>query len=174
MDGLNFEERALAWASSWDPSFAGIAIVNKDFTFRSVNPQFCDILGVSPAELIGTRFEDITPIEIRKLDVKNANLVMQGKINSYLLPKCYEFENGKRVNVILLVTGVYSTLGEFLFFVSRIMMDAEKDLPDSMFVTQNQEPKSVLDFIKCYAPIFAAVGTGLGALILYVIEHIKK
>lgn len=174
MDGLNFEERALAWASSWDPSFAGIAIINRDFTFRSVNPQFCDILGVSPAELIGTKFEDITPIEIRKLDVKNANLVIQGKINSYLLPKCYEFENGKKVNVILLVTGAYSISGEFQFFVSRIMIDAEKHHKDSKFVIQNREHKNVLDFIKSYATIFAAIGTGIGTLLLYIVENIKK
>ena len=61
MDGLTDEERVLAWGASWDPSFDGVAIVDKDFTFRSVNPQFCQIVGVSPAELIGKRFQDITP-----------------------------------------------------------------------------------------------------------------
>lgn len=127
MDGLTQDERALAWAASWHPSFAGIAIVNPDFSFRAVNPQFCEILGVSPGELIGSKFTDITPQPIRALDIKNAELVKGKIITSYLLPKVYEFQNGKKVNVVLLVSGVYQE-NSLLFYVSRILkteMDSE-------------------------------------------------
>lgn len=127
-DGLTQEERALAWAASWHPSFSGTAVVNKDFTFRSVNPQFCKIVGVTPAELLGKNFQDITPPDIRELDISNAQLVMEGRTSSYLLPKSYEFASGKRVNVLLLVRGVFSIEGEFLFFVSSAMLDEEKSI----------------------------------------------
>jgi PAS domain S-box-containing protein len=121
VDGLKTEEQALAWAATWHPSFHGTAIVDKDFQFVSVNPQFCQIVGVTPAELIGKKFTDVTPVAIRELDAKNAELVMQGKITSYLLPKRYEFQSGVKVEIILLVVGVYATDGTFKFFVSRIM-----------------------------------------------------
>lgn len=124
MDRLTNEERALAWKSNWHPSFAGIAIVNRDFTFRSVNPQFCKLLGVTPADLIGERFQDITPPGLKQLDERNAKMVVDGLIDFYLLPKKYEFHNGKEVDVILLVTRApLSHEGDFQFFVSRIMLD---------------------------------------------------
>jgi PAS domain S-box-containing protein len=171
MDGLSQEERALAWAASWDPSFAGVAIVDGDFSFRSVNPQFCDIVGVSPGELIGMKFQDITPQPIKNIDMKNARLVQEGKIDSYLLPKSYEFENGRKVKVVLLVKGVYSDMGEFQFFVSRIMLDGL--IPDTVSSTPHQKPTAILDFIKSYASIFVAIGTVIGATIWTIIKYLS-
>lgn len=121
MDGLKTEEQALAWAATWHPSFHGTAIVNKSFEFIAVNPQFCKIVGVTPAELIGKKFTDITPLSVRELDARNAQLVIEGKITSYLLPKSYEFLSGVKADIVLLVVGVYATDGKFKFFVSRIM-----------------------------------------------------
>lgn len=122
MDGLNDDERVLAWIASWNPSFEGKAIVNPDFSFRSANRQFCKILGVTQAELIDQKFTDLTPEPLKTLDKKNAQLVMKGVQESYLLPKTYEFPSGRRVDVTLLVNGVYHTeTGKFLFFVSTIM-----------------------------------------------------
>lgn len=122
MDRLNNDERILAWLASWSPSFDGKAIVNADFSFRSVNHQFCKILGVTPAELVNQKWTDMTPEPIRTLDQRNAELVKRNIIQSYLLPKTYEFPSGKRVDVTLLVNGVYHLeTKEFLFFVSTIM-----------------------------------------------------
>ncbi len=122
MDGLTDDERILAWIASWTPSFDGKAIVNPDFTFRSVNAQFCKILKVTPAELINKKFTDITPPPLRSLDQRNAELVKKNVIQSYLLPKTYEFQDGRKVDVTLLVNGVYDQeTKEFLFFVSTIM-----------------------------------------------------
>jgi PAS domain S-box-containing protein len=126
-DGLTNEERAFAWLASWHPSFSGTAIVNPNFTFRAVNYQFCKILGVTPAELIDHKFTDLTPEPIKSLDLQNANLVKQKKITSYLMDKVYQFPDGKRVEVTLLVKGVYHPkTHQFLFFVSSIM---GKDMP---------------------------------------------
>lgn len=165
MDGLTIEEKALAWEASWHPSFAGIAIVDKNFRFRSVNPQFCEILGVSPAELIGQDFQDITPPPVKQLDANNARLVIRKVITSYLLPKTYDFGNGKIIKVMLLVKGVYSKEGNFLFFVSRIMLDGS----EKSFI-QDQKPIGLLDFLSKHGKIFAAIGTGLAAMIIALIN----
>lgn len=143
MDGLKANERAAAWLASWHPSFVGKAIVNPDFTFRAVNPQFCEILGVTPADLLETRFTDITPPDVREIDAKNAMLVKEGKIRSYLLEKAYEFPHRKPVQVTLLVSGVFSPSGEFLFFVSSIM---KKEQPITS-APLCQQPTGLLEWV---------------------------
>jgi len=125
MDGLDSKQRALAWLATWNPSFTGKAILNKDFTFRSVNEQFCEILGVTPAELLDKKFTDITPEPDKTLDKQNAKLVIDGKSQGYLLKKIYELSDGRRVPVLLLVAGVRKDNGDFDFFVSRIIQDIE-------------------------------------------------
>lgn len=136
MDNLHETERALAWAAAWHPSFEGIAIVNPDFTFKSVNPQFCEILGVTPGELLNKSFADLTPPPVKELDILNAQLVMKRVIPSYLLHKSYEFNNGRRVNVILLVVGVFDAQQNFLFFVSRILKNQQEGKLSSMPFSQ--------------------------------------
>lgn len=162
-DGLTDEERKLAWLASWNPSFAGKAIVNPDFTFRSVNRQFCEIVGVTPAEIINSKFTDLTPEPVKTLDVKNAKLVKEGKIESYILPKVYEFASGKRVDVILLVKGVYHPkTSEFLFYVSSIMANDKKLNAQSL----SRQPIGLLDWIdkkKAGWGILTLIGASLAA-----------
>lgn len=172
MDGLSDEERALAWKSAWHPSFDGVAIVNKDFTFRSANPQFCKLLGVTPADLIGQRFQDITPPDIRELDEKNAKLVIQGSIPFYVLPKRYEFASGTKVEVILMVTRVPSPFeGEFQFFVSRIMLDEDGELLTALTEENSNSEQyyqksigSVVQFMMKYGKWLAAIGTVIASI----------
>lgn len=173
MDGLEHDERALAWAASWDPSFAGIAIVNKDFTFCAVNPQFCEILGVTPADLVGRRFQDVTPQKTRELDEKNATLVMRGVINSYILQKAYEIAGVKTVEVMLLVSGVYNQNGEFLFFVSRIMQTPSLETSSVSSISPKQteyfwtavSSKITWNGIKLTALAAAAIGAFIKGLL---------
>lgn len=170
MDGLSNEERAYAWLASWNPSFAGKAIVNPDFTFRAVNQQFCKIVGVTPAELVGNKFTDLTPEPVRSVDRNNALLVKKGVIQSYLLPKTYEFLNGHRVNVTLLVNGVYHPdTKDFMFFVSTILERVE--IKSS--VAPSRMPTGLLDLIdakKLWWTAAAAIGTGIA----YALERILR
>lgn len=161
-DGLNNQERALAWLAAWNPSFAGVAIVNPDFSFRSANQQFCDILGVTPAELINNKFSDITPEPIRSLDVKNANLIKERVIESYVLPKTYEFPTGRKVEAVLLVKGVYHPkTSKFLFFVSRIM-EKDKHLTAESI---SHQPTGLLEWMeKNKGPITVIAGGMTGFL----------
>lgn len=170
MDGLTNEERAYAWLANWNPSFAGKAIVNPDFTFRAVNQQFCKIVGVSPAELVGNKFTDLTPEPIRSVDVKNALLIKKGVIQSYLLPKSYEFYNGHKVDVTLLVNGVYHPeTKDFMFFVSTIL---ERQTMKSS-VAQSQMPTGLLDWVG-KDKFWWTMITALAAIGAIVIEKVLK
>lgn len=194
MDGLTNEERALAWTSCWQPSFDGWAIINKDFTYRAVNPQFCEILGVTPAQLVGQRFQDITPPGIRKLDEANAQLVMNGVMDFYILPKVYDFGDGHTRNVIMLMTRVpKSADGSFRFFVSRIMLDVAEPMasevkrdfmelpsiipPPPPPLPPDPEPPGILDFLKENAVTIVtwclAIGGTIAGIFKYLMESGK-
>lgn len=174
MDRLTDEERVLAWKASWHPSFAGIAIVNEDFTFHSVNPQFCKLLEVSPAELIGQRFQDITPVGIKELDEKNAKLLMDGLIDFYLLPKKYQFSDGRIREVVLLVTRApQADEGDFQFFVSRILLDEQGELvkihsKSSSHTLSQKSISSAADFVMKYGKLLIAIGTMIGAAVITI------
>ena len=164
MDGLDDDERILAWLASWAPSFTGKAIVNEDFTFRSANQQFCDILGVTHAEIIGKSVIDLTPEPVKSLDRKNAELVKKKVIQSYLLPKVYEFPDGKRVSVTLLMSGVYhKKTGQFMFFVSSIM---------ERVTTNTLDVRSLKQGDILVKKTFWTIGTSIGLGIIYVIQKV--
>jgi len=177
MDRLTDEERIEAWKSTWTPSFDGIAIVNKDFTFRSVNPQFCKLLGVTPADLIGKRFQDVTPQKLRKLDEENSKLVIDGFIDFYLLPKSYEFIDKKKVNVILLVSRVPKAEdGDFQFFLSRIMLDEKGKLQKIQESELRQSYPRLIDgvaqFIQEHHKWLIAIGTIMGSALIALFNKV--
>lgn len=150
-----------------------MAIVNEDFTFRSVNPQFCKLLDVTPAELIGKRFQDITHPSIRAKDEENAKMLIAGMIDFYVLPKTYLFSDGREKKVVLLVTRApAANQMVFQFFVSRIMLDENLALPmvpknksDSAPYFHEQIQK-VVDFSIKYGKFLVAIGTILAAMIV--------
>lgn len=170
MDQLSDEERALAWAAHWNPSFVGLAIVDRNLILRSANPQFREMLGITPAELIGKRLVDLTPQPSKTLLEENAKLVISGNIQHYLLQKELELPDGERVKALLLMRGVYDKEGEFLFFISRIMLDEEGiESP-----VPSQKSIKLLEFIKQYGYIFAAIGTTIGAAIMAALKFLGE
>ena len=171
MDGLTDEERIIAWQAAWHYSFDGWAIVNPDFTFRSVNNQFCDILKITPAEVIGKKFQDVTSAPLREIDETNARMVQQGLIDHYALEKDYEFQSGKKTRVVLLVTRVpKSEEGSFLFYLSRILPEKPKNLPSQS--THQKATDSFMDFIiKNYKPLIA-IGISVGGAIAMIIDKL--
>lgn len=170
MDGLTNEERIHAWLADWNPSFAGKAIVNPDFTFRAVNQQFCKIVGVTPAELVGNKFTDLTPEPLKSVDQKNAMLVRKGVIQSYLLPKTYEFFNGHRADVTLLVNGVYHPdTRDFMFFVSTILERKEM----KSLVAPSRMPTGLLDLVDV-KKAWWVWATMLGTALAIAFEKLMK
>ena len=182
MDQLSDDQMIGAWKASWNPSFSGMAIVNKDFEFVEVNPQFCKLLGVTPAELIGHRFQDITPPGIRELDEKNAKLLMDGLIDFYLLPKTYEFTEQRKIDVVLLVTRIPpSTEGEFELFLSRIMLDEKKELLSARTEKRSNLPApsqkltvTVVDFLIKYWVWLVMAAAAATGFIIELFDMVRK
>ena len=170
---LSYEQQAKAWLASWNPSFVGKAIVDKNFHFLEVNEQFCDLLGVTPAQILGRKFTDITPEPAKSLDMLNAKLVVEGKSPGYLMDKTYRFEDGngqiRTIPVKLLAVGVYTETGDFDFFVSRIILDAE--MTTLKHTSQSQEGLPLLEKFRQNWHILTTF-VGVASWVIY--EVVKK
>lgn len=173
---LTEKEKALAWDASWNPSLSGIAIVSKDFKFLSVNQQFCEVVGVTPGELIGQTFQDVTDPKIRELDERNAKLVMEGKARSYLLPKKYRFPSGHISEILLLVVGVYDKEDCFQFFVSRIMKDAgETVIPPDLDTYHYPKESTDTSFLsKNRDSLVGILVAGIAGACIYLLDYFYK
>lgn len=170
MDGLKTdEERVQTWLASWKISLLGQAILDKDFNFVRVNDQWVKMLGVPATEFYGKKFTDITDQSVLGADIQQANLVIEGKIDSYMMHKTYRFSDGSHKNVSLLVTRVpLDTTKPFLHFLSRIMLRGDslniKENSKKQFLSDPQIYLNVLNFLSKYWVWIAtatAVITGL-------------
>jgi PAS domain S-box-containing protein len=176
MESLTNEQKRLAWEAGWHPSFDGIAIVNKDFTFRYVNPQWLELMGsnLTPADFIGKSFVDITAPQDLKVDMKNANLLIKGKISSYVMRKQYKFLNGEQKDVILLVNRVpKNPTHPFQFFLSRIILN-----PDAENIIHSKQSSLMLMFatwgniITKYSGLLISIGLIIGGAIVAVLKAV--
>lgn len=178
MDRLTHDERKLAWDSCWNTSFAGIAIIDavleegqEQLLFRSANPQFCKILGVSPAEIIGQDIRNVTPNPTRSVEFKNLSMIKDGLIESFMLKKMFEIPGKDSRYVVSIVRGALDSEAKFRFFVMQIMLDDEVVVSESN--TPVPQSSGILDFIKNYQKIFVAIGTGIAACIYTLLEYLK-
>lgn len=166
MDKLTDQERSKAWLSDWQNPLIGKAIVEADGTFRSVNRTFCKIVGVSMAELVGKTFQDITTVDLRQLDIDNARLTMDGSQVEYVLPKTYEFADGRKVKVLLRVGRVpFQAEEDFEFFISTIVAGkGGSTLTKTMII--------LCSFFSD-KKVLAGLGTALAAAVMYFYEGSK-
>lgn len=174
---MPIEDLAALAKAAWNPSLDGWAIVDTNNVFLHVNPQFCEICGVTPAQLIGQNFQDVTAAHIRKLDVDNAQLVRKGIISHYLIDKEYRFSETHHVNVTLLVVGVYNQKNEFLFFLSRIVAAPAKLViseNSSSFPRGESVTSDKASWWERNANRFTIIATAIAAAILWAIEWLRK
>lgn len=165
MDGLNNHQRALAWLASWNPSFAGKAIVNADFTFRSVNEQFCKILRMMPSDFLNSSFTDLTQEPMKTLDRQNADLVVQGRSPGYIMRKQYQRHDGTLTpEFMLMVVGVFKKNGDFDFFVSRIILATEAE-DDTQEHAQSLKGSSLWVKFITALPLLMKLAGGIAAAV---------
>lgn len=177
MDGLTNEQRAKAWLASWHPSFTGKAIVSKEFQFLSVNQQFCDLLAMMPGDFLDHAFTDMTPEPQKTQDMLNAHLVVEGRSSGYLMEKQYIRPDGTMTpKFMLLVVGVFDTSGEFLFFVSRIILSNEI-APELTAASPSPVGSGLwVRFLEA-APAIVKIGAGVAAtvsIVAWVLWEIAK
>jgi PAS domain S-box-containing protein len=97
-----------------------IALVNIDFGFEKVNPEFCNMMGYGEDELINLTFKDITHPEYLERDLFNISLLLKDEIPIYLTEKKYlTKENNIRWGEVH-VSVIRNNTGNFQYFLVMI------------------------------------------------------
>jgi two-component system, sensor histidine kinase and response regulator len=108
------------YASAFQHSAIGMAIVSTTGRWLRVNKSLCDILGYNEEDLLSGRFQDIThPADLAR-DMDNVQLLLDDKIRSYKMEKRYWGSSGRLVWGLLNVSLVRSEDGKPLHFFSQI------------------------------------------------------
>lgn len=83
------QESEKRFSATFEQAAVGIALVGLDGTWLKVNQKLCSIVGYNQEELLEKTFHDITyPSDLAE-DLKNVQLLLDGKIKSYDIEKRY-------------------------------------------------------------------------------------
>lgn len=131
---------------SFNSSAIGMALVGIDGHWLEVNDTMCKIVGYSKAELKEMTFQDLTHPDDLKADLRNVELLLQGRIPFYQLEKRYVHRSGEVVWILLSVSLVRDADAEPLHFVSQIedvttRKVAEEELKNSLAVVSKQNER---------------------------------
>lgn len=95
------ENREELFRLTFELSPVGIAHVNLDGGWIRVNPSLCRLLGYTEAELLATRFQDITHPDDLDEDLRLVGELLAGRIPEYSMEKRYIRKDGSLVWVRL-------------------------------------------------------------------------
>lgn len=113
MDDLRFKDL-------FEQEAIGICVSNLQGKFLKVNSKVHERLKYEPDELLGMKFYQIThPDDIEK-DVANVNLILDGVIKSFTMPKRYLTKDLEIVEVTIAVTLIKSATGFPRYFLAYI------------------------------------------------------
>ena len=115
------DEKNLLWDLIWKEALEAIALVDKDGTFLDVNPKWCDVVGYTAHELVGSKFHKITHPEDLDDDVAMTESLIRGVRDSFDMWKRYLHKRGHVVWVKLRVSKFVDENGDFKYFLSQVV-----------------------------------------------------
>jgi len=121
----------------------GMAIVELDGTFSEVNPALADMLGMTPEELRGRTFQELTHPDDLDGDLALVASLLDGRLDSYTMDKRYLAVDGSVVWAHLAVALIRSSEGEPLHFVSQI-----EDVTDAHRTKELLEERALFDALS--------------------------
>lgn len=106
--------------ATFEQAAVGIAMVAPDGSWLRVNGKLCAIVGYTPDELVGLRFQDITHPDHLDTDLAQVRRLLHGEANSYSMEKQYLRKGGDAVWVHLTVALVRKPDGTPDYFISVV------------------------------------------------------
>ena len=106
--------------ATFEQAAVGIAHVGLDGRFLRVNRKLCDILGYTPAELMGISFQEITAPADLDADLDNVRKMLANAITTYCMEKRYVRKDGSLVWANLTVSLTRDPDGQPKYFISVV------------------------------------------------------
>lgn len=114
------EDSEARFRSAFYSAAIGMALVKEDHSIMQVNEAFCDMLGYTQNELIGTKFRDLTYIDDINMSVELHLNLIQGEITHYQLEKRYIHKSGEIIWGLLNVSSVRDANNDFLYATAQV------------------------------------------------------
>jgi PAS domain S-box-containing protein len=105
---------------AFDFAAVGMALVGLDGRFLKVNRALCEAVGYAEEELLALRFQDITHPDDLAGDLKLAQQLLDGEIDSYQFEKRYIHRDGRTVWIMLVGSLVRDQAGHPVHFIAQI------------------------------------------------------
>lgn len=112
------EER---FRATFDQAAVGIGLIGPDGRIIRINRKYCEIVGYAEEELKAMSIQDITHPDDLESSRRQYNLMLAGKLGSYVLEKRYIRKNGSTVWVHLTVSTVVDSGGNLKFCVGVVV-----------------------------------------------------
>lgn len=109
------------FASAFDYSGIGMALVSPEGNWLDVNKVLCDLTGYTKEELMELTFHDITYPDDLELDVAHVRKMLRREISTYNMEKRYVSKGGKIVLVSLTVSAVWGSDNVLKFFIAQVV-----------------------------------------------------
>ena len=105
---------------TFEQAAVGIAHVGLDGRFLRVNRKLCEILGYTPAGLMGITFQEITAPAYLAADLENVRKMLAKELTTYSMEKCYVRKDGRLIWANLTVSLARGPIGEPKYFISVV------------------------------------------------------
>jgi PAS domain S-box-containing protein len=106
--------------NAFDNAPIGLALVGPQGHWLRVNRALCGLLGYTEAELLATSSQALSHPEDLAVHQMQRARIQTGELSHYALEKRYFHKQGHLVQVLLSVSGVRSTQGEFQYYIIQI------------------------------------------------------
>ncbi len=111
------EER---FRNAFEHAVIGMALLDLDGRFLTVNPSLCGIAGYTAQELLATNFQSITHPDDLEFDLEQMRQMLEGEILSYEIERRLNLRRGSQAWVLLSVSLVRDAGGEPLYFLAQL------------------------------------------------------
>ncbi len=168
ISGTHTSETGDLWRLAMEHSPVGMALVAPTGDYLAVNAALCDMLGYAPEELVSLTVQEITHPDDIGSDLRLAQDALDGRIDSFRVPKRYLRADGSVLTAELTLALVRDDRGVPLHFVSQVVdlserraFEARLEAVDEQIDLERRRLRAVFDAADVGLLLIDADGTYL-------------
>ena len=136
-----YRERRVALNTAleaFDHAAIGMALVDQDGNFLTVNNALCSLIGYSPAKLEGKNLREVTHPDDREKTSKTLEDLMEGKYESREVEKRFLHQDGREIWVLKTTTTVKNSKGTPRYLIIQVRDLTERILYERQLIEANK------------------------------------